>query len=306
MGSLGIAIDGGRYVRVDSSISDFPRTVKLRTLQPGQDKAELVFCTFRKKGPLVRRTVLLSGLSVNKDAPSELILRVQRERFALWVIDVRKPDGSREEFRVRTGIGLWIYILPVFLLLVLMLLFLMPMFIRAGLSSAAVSTSVTNSSAVSEHKRELPAAEISPDASEGTDQQADEDRPPDLASEGVRQPSDDVPQAVLPAVTTVFFQPESAVLSSTARAELRKFAELVPENISLDIGGHCADYGTEKGRRILSQNRAQAVSSYLSHRIPDSVRITIHSWGSSRPLSSDPALQDKNRRVEITVKDGSE
>jgi len=331
MGSLGIAIDGGRYVRVDSSIADFPRTVKLRTLRPGQDSAKLEFCTFRRKGPVVLRTVVISGLSGSGESHAELKLSVQRDRFALWHIEARKPDGSREEFRVRTGIGLWVYVLPATALLILVLLFLIPMLIR-GFSGFSEPSSSRESDSFSSESRSEPSAaapmtennpvplvseESASSTTEGesgtgqsgneagsgnTTQKAAEGNPEDE----IQAAAVDSPTILLPAVTTVFFQPESAALSSMARAELSNLAALIPENISLDIGGHCANYGTEKGRRVLSQNRALAVSTYLSSRIPSSVQIRVQSWGSSRPLSSNPGLQDKNRRVEIIVEDRSE
>ncbi len=99
MGSLGIAIEGGRYVRVDSSLGDFYRTVRLRTLQAGQDTAKLDFCVFGKKGPSIRKSVVLKGLA-GDDKPSELRLRVERRSFAVWIINVRKPGGGSEEFQV--------------------------------------------------------------------------------------------------------------------------------------------------------------------------------------------------------------
>jgi len=304
MSSLGIAIDGGRYVRVDSSIADFPRTVKLRTLQSGQDTAKLELCAFRRKGPVVRRTVIISGLSGNSESPAELRLMVQRYRFALWLIEARKPDGSLEEFRVRTGIGLWFHVLSASALLILTLLFIVPILVRGFSGSTPLPSSSVPEGPVS----------TSADDKGGTGRTEAEVLPGDTSREAVsgtpevdNQSPAAVPPAISPsAVTTVFFQPESAVLSGAALDELRNLAEIIPENISLDIGGHCADYGTEKGRMALSLSRAEVVSAYLLPIIPNSVIIQVQSWGSSRPLSRNPGLQDKNRRVEIIVEDESE
>ncbi len=290
MGSLGIAIDGGRYVRIDSSTGDFPRTVKLRTLSYAQKKAKLDFCVFRKHGPIVRKTILVEGLTGSDDKPSELKLSVQRTAYALWHIDALKPDGSRERIRVRTGIGLW----PFFVLASLLLFFAVWLLISQIDGSGFYSV---NKPPAVEQAAELTAVVV------------EEDREAVIAASDVM---DETPRAanpafpVLTAVTTVYFQPESSVISQTAGAELENLVKLIPESISLEVGGHCANYGTEKGRRTLSLNRARAVALFLSERIPQSVQLQISSYGSSRPLSDKPELQDKNRRVEITSDGGAE
>ena len=274
MGSLGIAINGGRYVRVDSSINDMYRTVRLRTIRAGQDSAKLDFYVFRKKGPVVRKSVLLKDLSQNGDTPAELTLKVERRSFAVWEITARKHDGTVKNIRVRTGIGLW----PLLIAAVALLLFGGWLLFRlVGGDSPVVSSPV---STVSEITEKIEPAE-----------------PPQLIeSEPVETPA---PQ--FPTQTIVYFRPESAKLSNAAMAELKTLAGLVPEGISIEISGHCANYGTERGRRVLSRLRADVVADYLSGLIPFSVSIEVKGYGGSRPLNRDPELQDVNRRVEINL-----
>jgi len=293
MGSLGIAIDGDRYVRIDSSIGDFPRTVKLRTLSSSQEMAKLDFCVFRKHGPIIRKTVLVEGLSGHGDNPSELKLSVQRTAYVLWHIDARKPDGSLEHLRVRTGIGLWPLTVSAVLLIVFALWLLIPMMPRisgSGFFSGNKSPTVETTASSAEMKA------VSVEAA------ATVIAVPEVTDETLSAAISTLP--VLPELTTVYFQPESSALSGGARVELENLTGMIPEDISLVVGGHCANYGTEKGRSVLSLNRARAVALFLSERIPDSVQLQIRSYGSSRPISDNPETQDKNRRVEI-LSDGS-
>jgi outer membrane protein OmpA-like peptidoglycan-associated protein len=288
MGSLGIAIEGGRYVRVDSSLGDLYRTVRLRTLHAGQDTAKLDFCVFGKKGPSIRKTVVLKGLA-GDDKPSELRLRVERRSFAVWNINVRKPGGSSEEFQVRTGIGLW----PV-LLLSAALLILIAWLVFGILTKGAP-----------DHAPPVPsAATVTTTSSEETSESKTFDA--QSAEPLVEENIADETVSVFPEQTILYFLPESAALTRQTLSELDILAGIVPESIHLEIGGHCAIFGTERGRVLLSRARANAVADYLSHQIPSSVSIEVRGYGGSRPLNREFEFQDKNRRVEINVIRGDE
>ncbi|MCK5737085.1 MAG: OmpA family protein [Spirochaetaceae bacterium] len=283
MGSLGIAIDGGRYVRLDSSIGDFSRSVRLRTLHSGQDSAKLDFCTFRNHGSIVQKSVLIEGLSGTGDTPAELRLDVQRQNYALWTIDALKPDGSREHIRVRTGIGLW------------------PFFILAAVLFALVIwllVSITwNKTDIKPQKFEAPAEIVESAASV---------EPVELQEQAVLPDSEAAAVPILPGRTVLYFQPESAVLSPMARDDLNNLIPLIPGDILLEIQGHCANYGTERGRIALSRSRADTVSDYISNKLPESVQIQIQSFGSSMPVNRNPEYQNKNRRVEIIIEGRTE
>ena len=276
MGSLGIAIDGGRYVRVDSSMGDPYRTVRLRTMRAGQDSAKLDFCVFRKKGPVVRKSLILNGLSQNGDTPSELRLKVERRLFAVWEINVRIHDGTVENLRVRTGNGLW----PLLIAAAVLLLFggcLLFRFVGGGFSGDS---------------RSLVPPAVQYDI--------------EVETSPVQTAPVEPPAPQLPMQTIVYFRPERADLSDAAMAELKALAGMLGEDISIEVGGHCANYGTEPGRRALSRLRADVVVAYLSGMIHSSVIIEVKGYGGSRPLSRDSESQDVNRRVEINVTGGGE
>jgi OOP family OmpA-OmpF porin len=111
---------------------------------------------------------------------------------------------------------------------------------------------------------------------------------------------------MIPEKVILLFRPESYVLSETGRDKLESLATRIPDNSILEIGGHCADFGSERGRMALSLNRAETVAAYLSGRIPGSVQVNIRAYGSSVPVNTRPDHQDENRRVEIITEGGTE
>jgi len=121
----------------------------------------------------------------------------------------------------------------------------------------------------------------------------------------VTAPAQAAPEAVLPVEPVIIlFNPEEAVLLPAARTALDRLAEtLKGRDLSkLTISGHCALFGSETERQELSLKRAEAAAAYLRSRglnLPPAVRITGE--GGTRPLTSDPARQDINRRVEIRL-----
>ncbi len=297
MGSLGIAIDGGRYIRVESSLSDISRTVRLRTMRPGQDAARLDFCVFRRNGPQLRKSVVLKGLSAEVQVPSELRLSIERRNFSLWTVNLLKPDGTREIIRVRTGIGLWPLIVIAVGLIFLGLWILLP---RISVPSEKYAAAADTANVISSGNDLTDTPDIEPSAAPSalppTEKLAAVDPEPELEPDA----------ALLPGTVIIYFQAESAVISNTARDDLNKLSDLLADNISIEIGGHCANYGTERGRWALSRARADTVADYLSGIISPTVNVEVKAFGGFKPLNRDPELQDRNRRVEIIVSGGDE
>jgi len=100
----------------------------------------------------------------------------------------------------------------------------------------------------------------------------------------------------------VLFQPNSPVLTDLAKSKLDKITiTLSAGTMTLKmVRGHCALYGTEEGRQILSKERAQAVTDYLLNRGANlSDETEIIGVGATMPLTRDQNLQELNRRVEI-------
>lgn len=303
MSSLGIAIDSGRYVRIDSSIGGLYRNVRLRTVSAGQDSAKLEFCSFGKKGPVLRKRVLLEGLSGNGDAPVELRLRVERRGYSLWNIRAGKPGGEYEDIRVRTGMAMWPLILLAVLLLIFGIWFALRFSSQPQQRGNIDSESVPARTDISETDTSMSSSEGSTEVTPDQLLPGNTKTNPEISSAPALQAEKpESPEfSAFPDQTTVIFKPESAALTAAAKGEMDELIDKFPENVGIEIGGHCAIFGTETGRVRLSRARAAAVADYLSGRIPDSVRVEIRGYGGSRPITRDLELQDMNRRVEINV-----
>ena len=102
--------------------------------------------------------------------------------------------------------------------------------------------------------------------------------------------------------TALLFSPESAALSSAARPRLDSLLPLLRAHprARLLIEGHCALFGTARGRAALSLERARAAERWLrgagwSPEPPP----RVEGAGGLRPVSRSSGLQHLNRRVEI-------
>jgi outer membrane protein OmpA-like peptidoglycan-associated protein len=100
----------------------------------------------------------------------------------------------------------------------------------------------------------------------------------------------------------VYFNPDSAELTPRAVDLLKEISEaLTSTDHKLEIFGHCAIAGTEKGRHQLSVNRAEAVRSILSQELSAKRFTDVRGIGASDPVTYDPERQFLNRRVVIRI-----
>ena len=103
------------------------------------------------------------------------------------------------------------------------------------------------------------------------------------------------------------FEPDSDVLMESEKLKLQKIGDLLKQySNDLLITGHCADRGTATARQKLSEERAEAVASYLIKLgVRDQYHIFTQGKGSKEPVASNntEAGRAKNRRVEITIMD---
>ena len=103
------------------------------------------------------------------------------------------------------------------------------------------------------------------------------------------------------------FEPDSDVLLESEKLKLKKIGELLKKySNDLLITGHCADRGTASARQKLSEERAEAVASYLiGLGVRDEYHIFTQGKGSKEPVASNNTEEGraKNRRVEITIMD---
>ena len=103
------------------------------------------------------------------------------------------------------------------------------------------------------------------------------------------------------------FEPDSDRLMDSEKAKLKKIGELLKKySNDLLITGHCAERGTASARQKLSEERAEAVASYLiGLGVRDEYHIFTQGKGSKEPVASNKTEEGraKNRRVEITIMD---
>ena len=103
------------------------------------------------------------------------------------------------------------------------------------------------------------------------------------------------------------FEPDSDVLLPSEKMKIKKLGEILKEfSNDLLITGHCAARGTVKAQQQLSEERAEAVASYLVELgIRDQYHVFTQGKGAKEPVASNSTEEGriKNRRVEITIMD---
>lgn len=89
------------------------------------------------------------------------------------------------------------------------------------------------------------------------------------------------------------------------RPTLDRVAEILGEypQTMIDVYGHTDSVGSDAYNQTLSENRARAVSDYLSMRGVQPVRIAIYGYGETQPVADNgsEAGRAANRRVELRI-----
>lgn len=103
------------------------------------------------------------------------------------------------------------------------------------------------------------------------------------------------------------------VTFETGKARLRTDSETILDGVAetlqrrpelrIEIGGHTDNRGAEAYNQSLSQQRADAVLSYLAGRDVDASRLTAVGYGEAQPVESNDTSEgrERNRRVELKV-----
>ncbi len=106
-------------------------------------------------------------------------------------------------------------------------------------------------------------------------------------------------------LNNIFFEYAKAVLKPESFPELNRVVEFLDMNakVSIEIGGHTDNTGSDATNDRLSKNRAQAVADYLILNGITANRITAVGYGKHRPVAFNDTDEgrSKNRRVEFTI-----
>ncbi|WP_300664794.1 OmpA family protein, partial [Fluviicola sp.] len=75
-------------------------------------------------------------------------------------------------------------------------------------------------------------------------------------------------------------------------------------SLKIEISGHTDNTGSASLNEVLSQQRAEAVVSYLAQKGIAASRMTAKGYGSSKPIASNNSEDGKqqNRRTEFEIK----
>lgn len=103
----------------------------------------------------------------------------------------------------------------------------------------------------------------------------------------------------------IFFETNSHSLLPTSFAELNTLIELMQKNPSLKlmIEGHTDNIGKEELNIKLSQQRAEAIVSYLTEKGIEPSRLKAKGYGFSKPIADNNTEEGRamNRRTEIKI-----
>jgi len=106
-------------------------------------------------------------------------------------------------------------------------------------------------------------------------------------------------------LTNVFFDFSSTDVRKESYPELNRLVEFLEKNstVSIEIYGHTDNVGTDSDNLKLSQERVNAVKSYLVSKSISEKRMKAIGFGESKPLSSNNTEEgrQKNRRVEFKI-----
>lgn len=107
------------------------------------------------------------------------------------------------------------------------------------------------------------------------------------------------------ALKTVYFDFNSAGLSSDTKDALNNNAEFMKSNaaVKIQVEGHCDERGGVQFNLALGEKRAKSVKEYLTAQGVEASRISLISLGKEKPVSfgHDEESWAKNRRANFLV-----
>lgn len=101
----------------------------------------------------------------------------------------------------------------------------------------------------------------------------------------------------------ISFASTSATISAESKITLDKLADIAKRcsHLSIAVEGHTDGYGERSYNLSLSRKRAEAVRRAMIARGVPWRRVAAKGYGATRPLTRDPALAARNRRIEFSV-----
>lgn len=122
----------------------------------------------------------------------------------------------------------------------------------------------------------------------------------------IRLEPGNTPKMAMPVVLpTIQFAPRRSDLSSAAMAALREVAALLEAHpaVRIEAAGHTDTIGDISLNRMLADDRAEAVRTFLEQLGISKTRIDVRGYGGVKPLPGplSPERRAKNKRVELLV-----
>jgi len=109
-------------------------------------------------------------------------------------------------------------------------------------------------------------------------------------------------------VATIYFDYDQFDIRGDARQALDQKLPILRSNVAvqLRIAGHADERGSDQYNDALGQRRAASAKRYLTDNGIDPARISIVSYGESRPavMGSDESAWARNRRAEFEITAG--
>ncbi|MBI1838574.1 MAG: OmpA family protein [Flavobacteriia bacterium] len=108
------------------------------------------------------------------------------------------------------------------------------------------------------------------------------------------------------ALRNIFFDLGKATLRAESNAELDRLVKLMKDvpTLKIEISGHTDNTGSANINETLSQQRAEAVVTYLASKGVAANRMVAKGYGSSKPIAPNTTDEGKqqNRRTEFEIK----
>jgi outer membrane protein OmpA-like peptidoglycan-associated protein len=106
-------------------------------------------------------------------------------------------------------------------------------------------------------------------------------------------------------MNNIFFEYAKATLQATSFSELNRVVQLLNRNtaMKIEISGHTDNVGLDENNLKLSQERAEAVKTYLLSKGVNAVRLSAKGYGETKPIATNDTEEGKqqNRRVEFVI-----